>query len=103
MASFSKFRDEIEHDGEAELASLRKELASLKRKMARQGGSTYSAAQDQMSELYDELHDWMAEAVPHLRRRARAAGRAIEDNSTAIIVGAAVVGLLATLLLTRRR
>ena len=31
------------------------------------------------------------------------AGRAIEDNSTAIIVGAAVVGLLATLLLTRRR
>jgi ElaB/YqjD/DUF883 family membrane-anchored ribosome-binding protein len=100
MASFPGLRDDS--GLEAQIAGLRKELASLKRAMARQGGATYAAGQEQLSEFYDEVHDWFADAMPQLRRRARAAGRAVEDNSTAIIVGAAVVGLLAALLLSRR-
>jgi len=101
MASF--FREEIAEDLEAELASLRKEVASLKRKLGRQGAKTYSAGQEQLSELYDEAQEWLTAAMPLIRRRAKAAGRTIEDNSTAIVVGAAVVGLLATLFFTRRR
>jgi ElaB/YqjD/DUF883 family membrane-anchored ribosome-binding protein len=103
MASLSSYRDEIGHDLEAEISSLRKEVASLKRRLGRRGGKTYAAGQEQLSELYEEAQEWLTAAMPLLRRRARAAGRAVEDNSTAIIVGAAVVGLLATLLLARRR
>ena len=102
MAYFSRLHDEISHDLEAELASLRKEVGTLKRKLARKGGNTYAAGQEQLSELYEELQDWVADAMPHLRSGARAAGRTVKDNSTAIIVGTAVVGLLAALLLSRR-
>lgn len=102
MAYFSRNYDEIAHDVEAELASLRKEVDSLRRKLARRGGTTYEAGQEQLAELYDELHGWISDAMPHLRSGARAAGRTVRDNSTAIIVGTAVVGLLATLLLSRR-
>lgn len=101
MASF--FREETADDLEAEIASLRKEVASLKRKLGRRGARTYAAGQEQLSDLYDEAHEWIAASMPLLRRRAKSAGRAIEDNSTAIIAGTVVVGLLATLLLTRRR
>ncbi len=102
MAYLSKLHDEISHDLEAELASLRKEVGALKRKLARRSDSTYAASQEQLSELYDELQDWVSDAMPYLRSGARAAGRTVKDNSTAILVGTAVVGLLATLLLSRR-
>lgn len=102
MSYFSKNYDEISHDVEAELASLRKEVGALKRKLSRKGGYAYSASQDQLSELYDELQTWVTDAMPHLRSGARAASRTVKDNSTAIIVGTAVVGLLAALLLSRR-
>ena len=40
--------------------------------------------------------------MPQVRRQARVAGRAVRDNPAPIIVGAVVVGLLATLLMSRR-
>jgi ElaB/YqjD/DUF883 family membrane-anchored ribosome-binding protein len=100
MASFPRFQDET--GLEAQIASLRKELASLKRSLARQGGSSYEAGQEQLADLYEDFQDWLSDTMPQLRSRARAAGRVMEDNSTAIIVGAAVVGLLAALLFARR-
>lgn len=99
----SLFRENIAEDLAAEIASLRKEVGSLKRKLGKQGTKTYAAGQEQLSELYDEAQEWIADAMPIIRRRAREAGKAIEDNSTPIIVGTAVVGLLAMLLLTRKR
>lgn len=101
MARF--FRDEVAEGLEAEIAALRKEVATLKRKLGKQGAKSYAAGQEQLAELYEEAQEWMAAAMPVIRRRAREAGRTIEDNSTAIIAGTVVVGLLATLFFTRRR
>lgn len=102
MASFSRLRDEMVDDVEAQIASLRKEIASLKRSLARQGSSGYEAGQEQLADLYEYFQDRLSDMMPQLRSRARTAGRAIEDNSTAIVVGAAVVGLLAAFFLSRR-
>jgi hypothetical protein len=103
MTNFSRLRSELGEDVEEQLTQLRKEVAHLKKSLARHGAQGYAAGHEHLSELYDELQDRMAELMPQLRRQARVAGRAVRDNSTPIIVGAVVVGLLAVLLASSRR
>jgi hypothetical protein len=103
MTTFSRLRSELGDDVEEQLAQLRKEVAHLKKGLARRGSHGYAAGHEHLSELYDDLQERMAELMPHLRNHARSAGRAMRDNSTPIVVGAVVVGLLAVLFASSRR
>lgn len=102
MTAFSRLRGEFAGTVEDQVDQLRDEIAAMRRSIARQGARGYSAGQDHVSELYEEAHERLAELMPHMRRGARVAGRAVRENPAPIIVGAVIVGLLATLMLTRR-
>jgi len=90
-------------DLEKQVASLSKELASLKKQMSRRGGTLYADGRDTVSDFYSELAESVSDRLPDLRRRARALeGSARDHPGAAAAVGLVVVGLLATLLLSRR-
>lgn len=102
MSALSRLRGELSDDLESQVERLRHDVAAMRKTIAAQGARGYSAGQEQVSELYDEISEKLAELMPQVRRQARVAGRAVRDNPAPIIVGAIVVGLLATLLMSRR-
>ncbi len=85
-----------------EISALRREMSLIQRKLRRGGRAGWAAAEEHGAELYDDLRERMAEALPVVQRQARVAGRFARDNSTAIIVGGVVVGLLLALAASRR-
>jgi ElaB/YqjD/DUF883 family membrane-anchored ribosome-binding protein len=103
MAWFSGISETIETERlTSELSALRKEIALIQRKLAKRGRAGLSSAEEQGAELYEELRDRLAEALPVVQRQAQVAGRFAKDNSTALIVGTAVVGLLIALAARKR-
>lgn len=102
MASFSKIRSDIEGDLEDQIASLTKELSSLKKSLSKRGAVAYDDTRESAAELYSDLWDRVQDALPIVRKRAREAEKLAKANpATAAAVGLVVVGLLVTLL-TRR-
>lgn len=102
MASFSKLRDNVEGDLEEQIARLTREVSSLKKKLAKGSASVYSDASDTASDLYEDVREFVTDAMPHVRKRARAVEQAAKDNpATAAAVGLVVVGLLVTMLARR--
>lgn len=86
-----------------EVSALRKEIALIQRKLRKQGRAGWAAAEEHGAELYDDLRERLADALPVVQRRAAEAGRFARDNRTALIVGtAAAVGLLIALAARRR-
>lgn len=108
MASaFSRFRGDIEDDLEAQVAKLSKELASVRKAMARtmasRGSDAYGDAREAASDIYSEMHGRLVHAMPSIRKQARAAERAARNNPgvTAAAVGLAVAGLLVMMMARR--
>jgi len=101
MASaFSRFRGE--DDLEAQVAHLAKEMSALKKSLSKRGGDVYDDARDTAADFYGELRERLSDALPMVRRRARAAEQVAFDHpATAAVVGLVVVGLLVTLLARR--
>jgi ElaB/YqjD/DUF883 family membrane-anchored ribosome-binding protein len=90
-------------DLEKQVANLSKELAALKKEMSRRGGGLYADGREAVSDYYSELAERVADRLPDLRSRAKALeSSAREHPATAAAVGFVVLGLLATLLFTRR-
>lgn len=102
MSMFSGFRDALDVDPRDEVARLRKELAGLQRQLEKRGRSVLASGEDRLSEAYDDLRDAFDEALPVVREQARRVGRTAREHQTALVVGAAVVGLLALLVSSRR-
>jgi ElaB/YqjD/DUF883 family membrane-anchored ribosome-binding protein len=101
-SSFSKLRGDIEDDLEEQVARLTKEISSLKKALSKRGAIAYEDTRESASDLYGELWDRFSEALPFMRKRARAAEQVARDNpATAAVVGLVVVGLLVTLLVRR--
>jgi hypothetical protein len=97
---FSRFRGE--DDLEAQVAHLSKEISSLKKALARRGSDAYDDARDATADVYGDLRDRFVDALPGMRKHARAAGDVARDHpATAAIVGLLVVGLVATMLARR--
>ncbi|MCX7303124.1 MAG: hypothetical protein NTV73_02125 [Hyphomicrobiales bacterium] len=104
MASaFSRFRGDIEDDLEAQVARLTKELAMLRKSAGKRGSVAYGDARGAAADLYGDLRERFIEAIPIVRKQAKAADRAARDNPTvtAAVVGLAVVGLLVTMIARR--
>lgn len=100
MSFLSGFRGAV--DASDELRSLRHQIAALQRALKKRGRAGWNAAEEEGAEIYDELRERLSEALPVVQRQAQAAGRFARDNSGAIVVTAAVVGLLVALAMRRR-
>ena len=102
MASFSKIRDDIGSDLEDQVASLRKEVASLTKALSKRGAAAIGDTRESASDLYQELASRLVDAVPVLRKHARTANKSVQDNpAVAAVVGIAVVGLVISLFARR--
>ena len=99
--AFSSIRD---IDLEKQIAGLSKELAALKRELSRRSGSYYADGRDAVSDYYADIAERIGERLPDLRRRAKAIESSARDHpAAAAAVGLVVLGLLATLLFSRRQ
>ncbi|WP_395448608.1 hypothetical protein ACHMW7_27925 [Aminobacter sp. UC22_36] len=95
-------REEIQTELEDQVSQLTKQVASLTKAMSKRSAAALADSRDSASELYDGFYDRFTEALPAMRKQARAAQKTAQDNPmTTALVGVAVFGLLAALL-TRR-
>ncbi|PWJ84019.1 hypothetical protein C7441_107181 [Pseudaminobacter salicylatoxidans] len=110
MAStFSKLRDNMTDDLEDQIASLRHEVSSLKKALSKRGAAALADSREHASEfrdhatdLYDDFMSRMHDAVPNLQRHGREMRKVARDNPVATaVVGLAVLGLVAGLLMRR--
>lgn len=96
-------RDLIDVDLEGQLADLRKDLASLKRAVGRRGSSLYEDAGETISEYLSDLSSRVGPSLHGLRSRARSVERVAYDHPAVVAgVALAVIGLVASLLISRR-
>lgn len=103
MALFSRNDDVL--DLHHQIAALRKEVASLSRSASKKGAAAYHDASDSASDLYGELADRVAGALPVIRRRAHDIEDTIRENParTAAAVGLVALVVTAALLMGNRR
>jgi len=89
---------------EARIDALREEISSLTRQASRMGGDAYDTTQRAVPALAHELEDLIEQAWPMMRSRARHVERVARDNptATAAAVGLVALGLLATIIYSRR-
>ena len=100
MASLSNLTD---IDLDKQVAVLSKELAALRKVVAKRGGAYYDDGREAASDYYTQLADRIGDALPVIRKQGRAIERtAREHPATAAAVGLVVVGLVASLLFSRR-
>jgi ElaB/YqjD/DUF883 family membrane-anchored ribosome-binding protein len=100
MASFSTLSD-IELD--RQVAALARELASLKKAVARRGGAYYEDGRDAALDTYSDLAGRLRDAMPAIRKQGRVIEKSARDHpAAAAAVGLVVVGLVASLLFSRR-
>ncbi|CAN7700517.1 hypothetical protein [Mesorhizobium sp. LjNodule214] len=100
MASLSSLSD---LDLDKQVAALSRELAALRKTVARQGGAYYEDGRDAASNYYSELAGRLTEALPAIRNKGRAIERTARNHpATAAAVGLVVIGLIASLVLSRR-
>ncbi|MEO5326111.1 hypothetical protein PV773_22610 [Mesorhizobium sp. CC13] len=95
-------REEIQSDLEAQVSQLTRQVASLTKAMSRRSASALAEGRESASEFYDGFYDRFGDALPAMRRQARAAQKTARDNPmTTALVGVAVIGLLAALVARR--
>ena len=100
MAFLSHLRD---IDLEKQLRMLSNEIASLKELAARRGNNRYGDASDAFSGYYADLTNAITSVLPSLRKRSSMVGAATFNRPAAVAaVGLLVVGLVASVFLTRR-
>ena len=101
MASFSTLSD---IDLERQVAALSRELAALRKAVSRRGGAYYEDGRDAASDYYSHLAGHLADALPTIRKQGRAIEKTARDHpATAAAVGLVVVGLVASLFLSRQQ
>ncbi|MFD2058899.1 hypothetical protein ACFSQT_39235 [Mesorhizobium calcicola] len=100
MASFSTFSD---IDLDKQVAALTRDLASLKKAVSRRGGAYYEDGRDAALDTYSDLAGRLRDAMPAIRKQGRVIEKSARDHpAAAAAVGLVVVGLVASLLFSRR-
>ncbi|RWL14205.1 MAG: hypothetical protein EOR57_32095 [Mesorhizobium sp.] len=101
MVSFSTLSD---IDLEKQVAALSRELAALRKAVSRRGSAYYEDGRDTASDYYSDLAERFSEALPAIRRHSRVIEKTARDHpATAAAVGLVVVGLVASLFLSRQQ
>jgi ElaB/YqjD/DUF883 family membrane-anchored ribosome-binding protein len=99
--SVSDFRDDLED----RVAQLTKEVRSLRKSAARRGHDAYDDVRDGALDIFDDVWAQVQRSFPLFRRQARSYGQTMRENpaatTAAAVVGIAVIGLLASLLIRR--
>jgi hypothetical protein len=97
------FRDLTDIDLEQQVFALSKELATLKRTMAKRGGGYYEDGRDMTMDTYSDIAERISHSLPYFRKRARMVEATARDHPAAsAAVGLLVLGLIATLVFSRR-
>jgi hypothetical protein len=97
------FRDLTDVDLEQQVAALSKELAALKRTIAKRGGGLYEDGRDMAFDTYSDIAGRISRSLPYFRGRARVVEATARDHPAAVAaVGLVVLGLIATLAFSRR-
>jgi len=89
---------------EAELDGIRHEIARLAGRASRLGEHAYGDTREWTHDFYDEVSERMSRFLPTARRGVRQAERVVRDNpgATAAVVGLVVIGLVASILYSRK-
>lgn len=100
MASFSTLSD---IDLDKQIATLTRELAGLKKALAKRGGAYYQDGRDATLDTYSEIAERVRDAMPAIRKQGRVIEKSARDHpAAAAAVGLVVLGLAASLLFSRR-
>jgi ElaB/YqjD/DUF883 family membrane-anchored ribosome-binding protein len=100
MASYSTLSD---IDLDKQVAALTRELASLKKAVSRRGGAYYEDGRDVALDTYSDLAGRLRDAMPAIRKQGRVVEKSARDHpAAAVAVGLVMVGLVASLLFSRR-
>jgi len=100
MASLTDLSD---LDLEKQVAMLSKELTKLKKTVGKRGSAIYDDTRETAWDYYADLAERVGDALPAFNKRARAFEKSARDHpATAAAVGLVVVGLVASLLISRR-
>lgn len=100
MASLSSLSD---IDLEKQVAALSKELAGLKKALAKRGGAYYEDGREAAWDYYSDLAERIGGSLPSIRKQGRAIEKTARDHpAMAAIVGLVVLGLAASLIFGRR-
>lgn len=104
MAStLSRKRDELIEDLEDQVAELKRELSSLRRSSAKRGAGLYDDVAEFAGELYNQFWRQGRGGTRSIARQARQAGGTVLDHPVATtVVGLALIGLLASMLVARK-
>lgn len=100
MASFSTLSD---IDLEKQVAALSRELAALRRAVSKRGGVYYEDGRDAALDTYSDFAGRLRDAMPAIRKQGRVIEKSARDHpATAATVALVVLGLVASLLFSRR-
>ncbi|MFA6153080.1 hypothetical protein [Mesorhizobium sp.] len=100
MASFSTLSD---IDLDKQVATLTRELAGLKKALAKRGGAYYQDGRDATLDTYSDIAERLRDAMPAIRKQGRVIEKSARDHpAAAAAFGLVVLGLAASLLFSRR-
>ncbi len=105
MSSFSSMQEDYERELQAQISSLKSELSSIKRQLAKRGAGAYAEGRHASEHVAESLRDTWDEALPYLRDQAHWLGdtarRKPVTAAAAAAVGLAAVGLAVSLFMRR--
>ncbi len=98
--------EELRRELQEQIAELSGEVRSMRKSLSRSSRSHYRDMRDGTSEMFEEMWSRVLDSIPDLksmRRHARSANRTVHDHpaAAAAVVGLAVLGLLASLMMRR--
>lgn len=93
MALFTRNDDLDLHD---RIEALQKEVAVLSRSLSKHGKAAYRDASDHAGAFYGELSDRVSDAMPVIRRQARAIEDSVRENPTRAVAAVGLGALLIT-------
>ncbi|MBS9722543.1 hypothetical protein JYU29_17750 [Tianweitania sp. BSSL-BM11] len=103
MASFSKFRDDLESDVGDQLASLQKEVAVLRKQVKKQSSQVYDDASETIADMIDSFLTNTKGARKEIYSKARFVENTAKENPVATTaVGITIIGLLIAFFFSRR-
>ncbi|MBN9220432.1 MAG: hypothetical protein J0I79_20990 [Mesorhizobium sp.] len=100
MASFSTLSD---IDLEKQVEVLSRELAALRKALSKRGSAYYDDGRDAALDTYSDLAGRLRDAMPAIRKQGRVLEKSARDHpAAAATIGLVVLGVIASLLFSRR-